>query len=162
MATRETPFQTELVQDMTAKGMHAFKASHREKTGVVDLWVRCPDVGAWIECKFMNIKPSFRTEKVSMTRPQWSFMEKERKAGGVTAKIIGYRQETTGHDRHGLLLCDPQFQDTQVMRAWIDDTKHPSHIVKHRGGSWPVEIIMARIAHMHAGFLPWAHLEREE
>lgn len=162
MATRETPFQSELVQDMEAKGMHAFKASHREKVGVVDLWVRCLDIGAWIECKFTNIKPNFRTEKISMSRQQWSFLGKEIGAGGIGAKIIGYRRETTGHDVHGLLICDPRNQHTQVMREWLDDTAHASHIVKHRGAAWPVATIMARIARMHAGMLPWAHQERAE
>lgn len=163
MAVRETPFQSELVTDMTNAGMHAFKASHREKTGVVDLWCRHDDVGAWIECKFITIQPSFRTEKVSLTRPQWSFMGKELAAGGCCATIIGYRRvHKTGHDSYGLLLCDPMIQHNQVMRSWADDNKHAAHIVKLRGARWPADLIMSRINLMHSGMLPWAHRGREE
>lgn len=162
MATSETQFQTELIKDMTAHGMHAFKASHREKTGVADLWVRDPSIGLWVECKFMKVDKSFQTQKVSMTRPQWSFLKRELQAGGEAAKIIGYVRKTEGHDRHGLLICDPTRQDTQVMRAWLDDDKHVSHVIKHRGSAWPVGVIVDRIVQMRGGLLPWAHQERGE
>ena len=110
MATSETEFQRELISAADKVGMHAFKASHRDKVGVVDLWCRTESFGAWIECKWMNVfENSFRTKKVPLSRPQWSFMNKEREAGGVTGKIIGFRLVSEGkHDAHGLLICDPR------------------------------------------------------
>ena len=162
MATSETAFQTELVQVMNARGMHAFKASHREKTGVVDLYCRNEDFGFWIECKFMKIERNFQTGKVSLTRPQWAFMRDEMKAGGLCATIIGYTRKTEGYDKHGLLICDPREQHTQVNRAWVDDTTHPAHIVKTRGTDWPVDLITMRIGLMFNGAIPWAHLGRDE
>jgi Holliday junction resolvase len=161
MATSETAFQSELVDALKNRGMHAFKASHREKTGVVDIYVRTKPAGIWAECKWMTVETNFRTEKVSLTRPQWAFMRDELDAGGTCAKIIGYRRKTQGHDIHGLFLCHPHLQHTQVMRAWLDDNKHPAHIVKVRGANWPAELIVNRIVLMNNDQVPWAHQERE-
>ncbi|MGI9491314.1 MAG: hypothetical protein ACR2QF_02695 [Geminicoccaceae bacterium] len=163
MATRETKFQSELVKDMKAKGMHAFKASHQYSTGVLDLYVRCKGVATWIECKFIKIDESFRTQKVSMTTPQFAFARRELEAGGNVAKIIGYTwSKRRGHDQHGLFLCSPEHQDTQVIRPWLEDEIHPSHVIKVRGFAWPVDVIMSRIHLMGTDVSPYAHQEREE
>lgn len=162
MANRETPFQSELVQAMKKKGYHAFKASHQYSTGVLDLWCRAPMLGVWIECKFMKVAKNFRTEKVFMTVPQFSFARKEITSGGTVVKIIGYARENVGRDTHGLLICNARHQHTQVMREWMNDTLHPAHVVKVPGTPWPVETILNRIIQMEGGTIPYADAGREE
>ena len=156
MATSETEFQTELVKAFARHNMHAFKASHRDKVGVLDIYVRGPKAALWIECKWLTVEKTFRSQKVSLTHHQNKFAKKELECGGHAVKIIGYRRKTTGFDVHGLLICNARNRDTQVPIAWLEDRTHHSHIIKPRGSTWSGGLIMDRCLMMENQVTPYA------
>lgn len=156
MAVKETGFQTELVKAFDKAGHHCFKAAHRDKVGVVDLYLRTKKGAIWIECKWLTVDPTFRYRTIGPTRPQWSFMRKELAAGGFACLIIGYRRrKAAGHDDHGLFICDPNAKDIRVTKEWFSDTTHPGHILKVRGADWAGTTLAERIYRMGMGASPW-------
>ena len=162
MAVDENGFQAELARDFKRIGCHSFKAAHRDKVGVSDLYLRTEQDAFWVECKFFTAQPSFRTKKISPSHHQISFMGKELEAGGSAATVIGYRRKTVGHDVHGLFICNPRVRDIQVDKSWFSRKTCPGHIIKMRGKNWPAEVIIKRLFLMNRGSIPWMDSELGE
>lgn len=158
MAQNESQFQAELVKDAKAKGMHAFKASHRDMTGVADLYI-CGESGSfWCETKFFKpIERTFRQKTINTTPEQHRFLVDELQATGLAFWAVGYVLSREGtYDRHGLFLCSGQKSAVTVTKKWMD-LNHPGHIVKGRGSSWPMDLITKRALFMIKGQMSWLH-----
>ena len=158
MAQTENQLQTELVKDAKTQNHHAFKASHRDMTGVADLYL-CGQQGSfWCEVKFFKpIERTFRQKTISTTPEQHRFLVDELDATGLAFWVVGYVMSRDGtHDRHGLFLCNGRKTTVTVTKDWMLP-KRPGHIIKHRGASWPMDLITKRAKLMINGAMTWIH-----